>query len=173
LGSSYQAAISAYRGAIDRGFENAQLWCNLGACFLGDSAGVAAEHAFTQAIEMDAQSGVAHFGRARAGLHRATAENLLVSAQNLDDIERALVLLPGVAEVQGIAAVLYANAEPQPAHTSRALSLLRDAVGNGFNPQGCKFHSLADEPEFRALCDVGAANSTPKFRWFFDPLESD
>lgn len=173
LANTYPPAILAYRDALAGGFANARVFSNLAACHEASSHYDKASAWFTKALEHDPKFALAYFGRALADSHLAQEDGSFVPTRSLDDIRIALRSLPPAAIIQGTAAIVYANAEAAPGHASQALSLLKQAVAMGFNPNGIKFPAIADDPEFHALCKASEDNQPAPFRWFSDPVEDD
>lgn len=171
MADSFESAVTAYRQAIAGGFVTEHIWTNLGACYISRSDFDRAAEAFSHAIALNPQSGLAFLGRAKSELDRPDGPHPPKMASCLDDIDNAMKLLPASGELLGTAARLYALSG-DPTRKDLVFVLLDRAIDQGFNPNRhlSYFGQVANDGRFASLCAESKNNQPAPINWFRDPL---
>ena len=139
-------AISYYEAAIDRGFAPAEVYNNLGFCYLRSARFPDAMACLNRAVELNPGLQAGYYNRAYVALIQASATRHQIP-EALRDVEKAIQLGPRTATLYRHAASLYAlAAESDPAHEATALLLLEKAVELGMDPG-----AFADDAYFTVL----------------------
>jgi Tfp pilus assembly protein PilF len=157
VGKEPKKAIPYYQAAIAKGFGPAEVYNNLGYCYLRTAQGKDAMHYLTGAMELNPALQAAYYNRGYLGLMQvgggAQRDQI---PEAIRDIEKAIQLGPQTAALYRCAASLHAlAAESDPTHEDRALDYLSKAVGLGIAPREFEadayFSVLRQNSQFQRL----------------------
>ncbi len=159
-------AIPYYRAAIDEGFGLAEVYNNLGYCYLRTAHFREASSSLDRAVELDPALPAGYYNRAYLRLMQGVTDDLGDLSRALQDMETAIRLGPQTATLYRHAASLYAlAAEVDPVYTDRALGCLGKAVQKGTDPRELAadsyFTILRENPDFQKLIQGPPVPSTP------------
>jgi eukaryotic-like serine/threonine-protein kinase len=166
----HDIAAVYYEEAIAAGYARAEVWNNLGYSYLQRSELQKAKAALDRAILLDPACQVFFYNRALVDLEMVGHDPEHSPVAGLADIEEALRLGPGRADLYYNAACLGAEvAQQDPRQLENALSYAQKALQRGFDPVrlagDARLSGLRRHPRFNTVL-----SSTPASHLLVEPV---
>jgi tetratricopeptide (TPR) repeat protein len=158
----HEPAVGQFRRAIAEGYAPGEVYNDLGYCYLSTGEYAQARDALDRAVELEPGLQAAFHNRALVQFQAALSGQSGIARSGLADVQRAIALGPGTADLYRTSASLAALTGA----TEDALRYLQQAVELGQDPRFLRsnptFALLRNHPQFQALLGKPSPTTPPR-----------